>query len=93
MPRLACVVRSSSSSPASIAGSDPSAEQDRDRVGIALDIQPAQQVGDPPVGGVERAADDGDVAPGARKPRIDCLPPAFEPHGDPRARATVDSAA
>ena len=58
-----------------------SAEQDRDRVGIALDIEPAQQVGDPPVGCVERAADDGDAAPGARKPRIECLPPAFEPHG------------
>jgi len=30
---------------------------------------------------VERATDDGDVASGARKPRIECLPPAFEPLG------------
>ena len=59
----------------------PSTEQDRDRVGIALGIEPAQQVGDPLVRCVERATDDGDVASGARKPRIECLPPAFEPLG------------
>ena len=56
-------------------------------VGIALDVQPAQQSGKPQVGRVERAADDGNVSPGARDPRIECLPPAFEANGGRARRA------